>query len=116
MSYEANLWDLKKALSEVISKVSRETKSEEIGEIIEQARGLAFDFGLQRCRLQIFAPQVREEVLVQPGTYRDFNNDHEVASGVVELVVGPGLARTGDGRGHSFRETINIFPAGVYIL
>jgi regulator of replication initiation timing len=115
-SCEARLDNITEELSEAFRKVTRNKFNFE--NVVEQAHKLALEFGIQRSRLQLFAPQLNEEVPRKTKTYTDVNNGnaHTVDKGVVQLVVAPGLRRTGDGRGYTFHEAIDIWPAAVYLI
>ena len=116
-SYEANHQHISEALSKALRKFSSEAKRDEIHNIVDQALRLAFDFGSQRCRLQLFTPRANEIVLRNTNVYRDANrsNDESIGKGTIQLVVAPGLKRTGDGRGYVFQESAVLFPATVYL-
>jgi hypothetical protein len=115
-SYETNSRRVMEDMAKELRKVSQD-KPDAIYNIVDQARQLALEFGVQRCRLQLFAPQLNETVSRNPKIYDDVNNNNDfaLAKGVVKLNVAPGLRRTGDGRGYTFHEAVVIWPAAVYL-
>jgi hypothetical protein len=116
-SQEAHLQNIRDEMSTVLLNLSLERWGE-INEISELARQLALEFGIQRSRLHLFAPQLGGEVVRNTKVYEDLNNKtpHSVAKGVVQLIAAPGLARTGDGRGYNFHDdAVELWPAAVYM-
>ena|SRR2546423_612804 len=117
-SYERNTAKILQSLSEVVLRVSSQDRQADLRKILDQARYLALDCGEQRCRLEFFAPSVKQKISMQnTKTYKDMNGDNNpsLAEGIVQLVVSPGLRRTGDGRGGSLDEVSDLCPAAVYL-
>lgn len=117
-SYERNVAKILQSLSEVLSRVSSQDRQTDLRNIVDKACLLALDCGEQRCRLEFFTPSLQHKVSRQnTSTYQDVNGDNEpsLAEGSVLLVVSPGLRRTGDVRGDSLDEVLNLCPAAVYL-
>ena len=113
-NYENNSSKVTNALYNTFSKVCSQDKRTDILAIVDEARSLALDFGIERCRLQIFAPQPKEYISrAASGAYDDINLD--LTEGVVELVASPGLRKMGDGRGGRLDQVIDLCPAAVYL-
>jgi len=118
-SYENNILTVCRDLSEALSQVCSHDRQENIRNIVDRACSLALDFGMQRCRLQLFAPQQNDTVSRSyTNTYRDVNGDNgpDLAQGAVQLVVWPGLRKTGDGLGGFLDQSTDLYPAGVYLV
>lgn len=117
-SYETHMAKTRAAISEAFSRVFSDYKETEIWKIVDKAFLLAFDFGIQRCRLQFFAPSPGELISTRdPKTHVDLNkgNEEGLSQGEVQLAIRPGVRRIGDGRGGSFATVTNISSAGVYL-
>jgi hypothetical protein len=117
-SYDRNVARVFQSLSAMLSRVSYQDQQTEIRNIIDKACLLALDCGEQRCRLELFAPSLQDKVSRQNiNTYKDMNgdNDPSLQEGIVQLVVSPGLRRTGDVRGESLDEVLVLCPAAVYL-
>jgi hypothetical protein len=120
-NYESNVAKIFRSLSTMVSQVSSQDRQADIRSIIDTACSLAFDFGEQRCRLELFAPGLNHKVSRQNvKTYRDMNGDNNpsLEEGIVQLVVSPGLRRTGGGYGSSptLDEVLDLYPAAVYLV
>ncbi|OCK81695.1 hypothetical protein K432DRAFT_403556 [Lepidopterella palustris CBS 459.81] len=117
-SYQDNSSTVKNVLSAGVAKVTSEDKDADISSIVDEACSLALDFGIERCRLQLTAPQPNELVsMFNPGAYEDHNdrNDPSLTEGIVELVISPGLRKMGDGRGGRLDQVIDLCPAAIYM-
>jgi hypothetical protein len=117
-SYETHKAKTRAAISEDFSRVFPEDKETEIWKIVDKSFSLALEFGIQRCRLQFFAPVPGEFISTQDaGTYVDLNkgNEEGLNQREVQLAIRPGVRRIGDGRGGSFATVANVIPAGVYL-
>jgi hypothetical protein len=106
------------AIAGVLAKVSSEDKTNEIRKIVDKSCSLALDFGIQRCRIQLFAPC--ENKMISLGftsdTVIDLNESNKSASGgVVLLVVKPGLRKSGDGRVGSLDTIKTLWASEVYL-
>jgi len=118
-SYKSNVSRVSGALQEALSRVSSHDKRAAISDIVDKACSLALDIGIQRCRLQLFSPRPNDTVSRRyPDTYEDVNEDNDtgMTEGTVKLVVWPGLRKTGDGRGGCLERSIDLSPAGVYLV
>lgn len=117
--YEDNVAMVSEDLAKSLSRVCSEDKTMEIRDIVDKACFLALDMGMQRSRLQLFAPRLGDKVSRHyPKTYTEVNpnNEPKATSGTVRLVVRPGLRKTGDGRGGCLDQTTDLCPAGLYLV
>jgi hypothetical protein len=117
-SYETNLQKVNEELSRALRKVSQGGPDDAVQRIVDQARQMAFEFGTQRSRVQLFAPKLDEEVPRRTKTYTDVNNSNPyiVPKGIVQLIVAPGIRRIGGVRGYSLLEDVIVWPATVYLI
>jgi hypothetical protein len=118
-SYEDNVAMVSVGLAESLSRVCSQEKTKEIRDIVDKACCLAMDMGMQRSRLQLFAPRLSDKVSRHcTKTYTEVNcdNEPETTSGTVRLVVRPGLRKMGDGRGDRLDQTTDLCPAGLYLV
>jgi hypothetical protein len=97
--------------------VSSQDVQAEIRTIVDRACSLALDFGMQRCRWQVFAPQPGQTISKASTNFKDANdtNPPDLAKGVVQLLISPGLRKTGDGRGGCLDSSSDLCPAVVYL-
>ena len=117
-NYETNVANVFQSLSALFRRVSSQDRQFEIRNIVDKACSAALDWGEQRCRLELFAPGLKHRVSRQSiKTYEDMNGDNgaSLAEGIVQLVVSPGLRRTGRVRGDAFDEVLDLCPAAVYL-
>src|SRR5947209_2832821 len=99
-NYERNVAKIFESLSAMFRHVSSQDKQSEIRHILDKACSVALDWGEQRCRLELFAPALKQKVSRRnTKTYEDLNgdNDPSLEEGFVQLVVSPGLRRTARG-------------------
>lgn len=118
-SYEDNVAMVSVGVAESLSRVCSQEKAMEICDIVDKACCLAMDMGMQRSRLQLFAPQLSDKVSRHcTKTYIEVNcdNEPETTSGTVRLVVRPGLRKMGDGQGDCLDQTTDLCPAGLYLV
>lgn len=116
-SHEMNLRNISEELAGVLREFSQ-NRPDEIRNIVDHAHKLAIDIGIQRSRLQLFAPELGTAVKRNTRTYDDINNSNvnDLRGGVVQLVSSPGLRRHGDSRGTNFNEEpVDLWPAAVYL-
>jgi hypothetical protein len=118
-SYKINVSRVSEALDEALRQVTSQVSQADIHDIVDKACSLALDFGVQRCRLQVVAPQPNDTISrTSTGNFSDVNseNDRGLESGVVQLMISPGLCRRGDGRGGRLESEIaSICPTVLYL-
>jgi hypothetical protein len=117
-NYERNVAKVFQSLSAVFRQVSSQDRQSEIRNIVNKACSMALDWGEQRCRVELFAPDLKHKVSRRNiKTYEDMNgdNDPSLEEGIVQLVVSPGFRRTGCGRGNSPDQVLDLCPAAVYL-
>jgi hypothetical protein len=117
-SYEDNVSKVSRALRHAVSQVCPQGGQADIRDIVNKACSLALDFGMQRCRLRLIAPRLNETVSRSySNAYKDVNdvNNLDPAKSAVKLVVWPGLRKTGDAHGGRLEESVDLYPAGVYL-
>jgi len=117
-SYEANLKEVRDAIASVLAKASSEDRTNEIRKIVEKSCSLALDFGIQRCRIQLFVPSDNE--MISWGSpldaFIDLNKSNKgTTGGMVLLVVKPGLRKWGDAQGGSLDTITTLCPSEVYL-
>jgi hypothetical protein len=93
-----------------LRKISGEDQSDLIVDIIREASDLAFLMGRERCRIQLFAPKKIEHIDIHDPAISDRNDEHNGSSGLVSLVVHPGLKKIPE----EGEETI-LCPAEVFL-
>jgi hypothetical protein len=118
-SYGINVSRVSETLAEALRQVTSQVSQADIHDIVDKACSLTLDFGVQRCRLQVVAPQPNDMIsITTTGDFSDVNgeNDPGLESGVVQLMVSPGLRRRGDGRGGRLESDIaSICPTVLYL-
>jgi hypothetical protein len=99
------------------SRISAGFSAREVQSLVDQSCSVALEFGVQRCRLELFSPKAEEIVQMSKDQYEDLNyaNNEGMSRGMVLLPIRSGLKRTGDGQGRSFDQISNISPAGIYL-
>lgn len=116
-SHDQNSSNVFQTLCMTLSLVSSQNQQSELWRIVKNAVDLAVHMGEQRCRLQLFSPNINEAVLANSETYENVNLGSSPGSTkrIVKLVVSPGLRKTGDGEGKSLDKTLDLCPASLYL-
>ena len=118
-SYVANVSKVFEAMAKELRQVPSQVSQADIHDIVDKACSLALDFGVQRCRLQVVAPQPNDMISTTTiGNFSDVNGENNLGlgSGVVQLMISPGLMRRGDGRGGRLESEIaSICPTVLYL-
>ncbi|OCL15189.1 hypothetical protein AOQ84DRAFT_225441 [Glonium stellatum] len=112
---EARL-DIERALMDALLPVAPSIKVTKIEKITRKACELAVQLGLQRCRLQIVAPELEQEYIAKKTTnVMGISGCENIKTGHVAFIVNPGLRKWGDGHGGHLDQSFDLVPALVYI-
>ena len=104
------------ALSDVLSRVGRTDRGDDIQIIVDQACAMVQVFGTQRCRVQLVFVEPGKLVKVKGSSpIANENDDLEEEEGEVNLVIAPGLRKWGDGQGGSLDQKRDVCPVRVYL-
>jgi hypothetical protein len=109
--------DVVEKICDAFSRISVGFSKKEVQNLVDQSCSVALEFGVQRCRLELFSPQAEEVVQMSKDQYEDLNygNNEGISRGTVLLPIRSGLKRTGDGQGRTFDQISNLRPAGIYL-
>jgi hypothetical protein len=73
-SYVANVSKVFEAMAKELRQVPSQVSQADIHDIVDKACSLALDFGVQRCRLQVVAPQPNDMISTTTiGNFSDVN-------------------------------------------
>lgn len=116
-SYKSQSAAVMEKISSGFSRISLGCSAKEVQSLVDQSCSVALEFGVQRCRLELFSPKAEEIVKMSKDQYEDLNyaNNEGIARGMVLLPVRSGLKRTGDGQGRTYDQISNLRPAGIYL-
>jgi hypothetical protein len=119
-SRERNVLKVAGSLSEALSRISFQDRQTEIRTIVDQACSLALDFGMQQCRIHVFAARPNDTVSnMATESYKAANGEDnsDRTTRVIQFVVSPGLRKTGDGSGGSLdlEQSTVLCPAALYL-
>jgi hypothetical protein len=109
-----------RSLSEALSQISFQDRQADIRTIVDKACSLALDFGMQQCRIHVFAARPNDTVSnLATESYKAANGEDnsDRTTGIIQFVVSPGLRKTGDGRGGSMdlEQSTVLCPAALYL-
>ncbi|OCK82313.1 hypothetical protein K432DRAFT_349279 [Lepidopterella palustris CBS 459.81] len=103
-------------LTEILTSVAPSTKSAKIEKIVKKACDLALKLGIQRCRIQLVAPMLKQQYIAKKTAgIAVISGCEDVKVGRVEFVANPGLRKWGDGHGDHLDESLDLVPALVFI-
>jgi len=116
-SYKSHSAAVVEKISDGFSRISVGCSAREVQSLVDQSCSVALEFGVQRCRLELFSPKAEEIVQISKDQYEDLNygNNEGISRGMVLLPIRSGLKRTGDGQGRTYDQTSNLRPAGIYV-
>ena len=114
-AYNDNYVDACERLQNLFDQIVSTDKSGEIKLVASKAQGLAVDIGISRARLDLTLPAPQRPITQAMCAFEDCRERgiHGSERGVVELLVAPGLRKTGDIRGGAMDKSADLLPALV---